>query len=273
MALTAQRQALRLLRAQSVEALNGVELLSPRSPGCPEVVRFVFLTKSGMLYFLPVHQQSLRLSQPDNFEDRQHARIHRQICCFSRASGVIVLVSGPSMVSVVFRLVRSWLFCRWLLVAVCLLRVSGWLRLAEVFAVGSSWSVLLSVVSGQGILCGPSERWGAGRLFHRAIRLQAVAVSCAHVSCSWVREPSGMGANAVDRKSTFSGVFNISARSCEPPLRKLTAESLDAPEHFSCLTVMLDCLCSEGVSSSSCSRKTKIMEIPYDAQERNWNAK
>ena len=34
-----------------------------------------------------------------------------QICCLSRASGVIVVVSGPSMVSVVFRLVRSWLFC------------------------------------------------------------------------------------------------------------------------------------------------------------------
>ena len=34
-----------------------------------------------------------------------------QICCLSRASGVIVIVSGPSMVSVVFRKVRSWLFC------------------------------------------------------------------------------------------------------------------------------------------------------------------
>ena len=34
-----------------------------------------------------------------------------QTCCLSRASGVIVVVSGPSMVSVVFRLVRSWLFC------------------------------------------------------------------------------------------------------------------------------------------------------------------
>ena len=42
-----------------------------------------------------------------------------QMCCLSRASGVIVVVSGPSVVSVVFRLVRSWLF-----------RNSGsWLRL------------------------------------------------------------------------------------------------------------------------------------------------
>ena len=34
-----------------------------------------------------------------------------QMCCLPRASGDIVVVSGRSMVSVVFRLVRSWLFC------------------------------------------------------------------------------------------------------------------------------------------------------------------
>ena len=33
---------------------------------------------------------------------------------------------------------------------------------------------------------------------------------------------SGMGANAVDRKSTFFGVFKISARPCQPPSRALT---------------------------------------------------
>ena len=44
--------------------------------------------------------------------------VRRQKCCLSRASGVIVVASGPSMVSVVFRLVRSWLFVQqWLLVA------------------------------------------------------------------------------------------------------------------------------------------------------------
>ena len=38
--------------------------------------------------------------------------VRRQMCCLSRASGVVVaVVSGPSMVSVVFRLVRSLLFC------------------------------------------------------------------------------------------------------------------------------------------------------------------
>ena len=43
--------------------------------------------------------------------------VWRQKCCLSRANGVIAVVSGPSMVSVVFRLVRSWFLQQWLLVA------------------------------------------------------------------------------------------------------------------------------------------------------------
>ena len=38
---------------------------------------------------------------------------------------------------------------------------------------------MLSVVSGRGILCGPFERQGAGRFFHRGIRLQVWRMSCA----------------------------------------------------------------------------------------------
>ena len=34
---------------------------------------------------------------------------------------------------------------------------------------------------------------------------------------------SGMGANAVDRKSTLCGVLKISARRCQPPLKALTS--------------------------------------------------
>ena len=37
--------------------------------------------------------------------------VWHQLCCLSRASDVMVVVSGPSMVSVVFRVVRSWSFC------------------------------------------------------------------------------------------------------------------------------------------------------------------
>ena len=57
---------------------------------------------------------------------------------------------------------------------VCLSHVSGWLTLVEVLAVVTT--------------C-PLERWSAGRLCHRGIRLQAAAASCAHVSCSGGREP------------------------------------------------------------------------------------
>ena len=42
---------------------------------------------------------------------RTRGRVRCQICCLSRSSDVIVVVSGPSMVSMVFRLVRSCLFC------------------------------------------------------------------------------------------------------------------------------------------------------------------
>ena len=56
-------------------------------------------------------------------------------------------------------------------------------------------------VLGRRILGGTLEGWGAGRVFHRGIRLQAAAASCAHVLCSGGRE--SVDANAVDKKSTF----------------------------------------------------------------------
>ena len=46
----------------------------------------------------------------------------------------------------------------------------------EVFA-AVPLGVLHSVVSGRGILCGPLERWGAGSLFHRGIRIQDARTS------------------------------------------------------------------------------------------------
>ena len=133
--------------------------------------------------FLPVRHQSLRLSQPNNITEREYARIH------SAASDMPVTCKWrygrfwPSMVSVGFRVVRSASDC------VCLSHVSGWLRLIEVFAkVPLGVSCFLSCRV-RGILCGPLERWGPFRLFHRGNRLQAAVASCAHVSCSGGREP------------------------------------------------------------------------------------
>ena len=72
---------------------------------------------------------------------------------------------------------------------VCLSHVSGCVTLDEVFAVVTTWSVLHSVVSCRGILCGPLERLCAGKLLRRGIRLQAAAASYAHSLFSGGREP------------------------------------------------------------------------------------
>ena len=70
-----------------------------------------------------------RVSHPLNVADGNMYDyiVRRQICCWSRASGVV-----PSTVSVVFRLVRSWAVA---FGCVSLSRVSDWLRLVELFAV------------------------------------------------------------------------------------------------------------------------------------------
>ena len=107
-------------------------------------------------------------------------------------SGVIVVISGPSRVSM-FRLVRSWLFCSsgfWL--RLFLSHVSGWLKLVEVFAavpLGVSCSLSCRV-----ILCGPSGRRQVVSSRHsettgrRVMRARLVF---------WKSGASGMGANAV----------------------------------------------------------------------------
>ena len=118
--------------------------------------------------------------------------VRRQICCLSRASGVIVVVSGRSMVSVVFRLVRPGLFCSsgfWL--RVCSSHVSGW-----------------QTSVGRGNCVVP---WGAGRLFPRGYRGRRVMRARL---VFWVSGASGMGAFALDMKSTFFVFFKISARPC-----------------------------------------------------------
>ena len=128
----------------------------------------------------------------------------RQICCLSRASGVIVVVSGHSIVSVVFRLVRCWLFCSrgfWLRLFVArfsLAEVCRGVRCSQ-----SSWSLLLSVVSGRGDTWWPGSTlgrkqvssWHSATSGRRVMRARLVF---------WRSGASGMGRH-------FCGVFEISA--------------------------------------------------------------
>ena len=84
------------------KALNGVEFLSPG-----KVVCFGFFDQQAVCCvsvfneFFPLHHQSLRLSQPNNCADRQHARIHHAVsdmmlvtrkgrygCCFWALHGL-----------------------------------------------------------------------------------------------------------------------------------------------------------------------------------------
>ena len=152
--------------------------------------QFVFCIKKWYVvvvfpFFLPVHHQSLRLSKPNVFADRQYARTH------PAASGVLFVTC-------------KWRYCCrfWALHG------------------GFTWSVLLSVVSGRGILCGPLERGGASRLCHRGIRLQAASASCAHVSCSGGREPMARVQMQLTGNRHFLGVLRnkraplLSAENC-----------------------------------------------------------
>ena len=120
----------------SVEARNGVELLLPGAPECPEVVCFgIFsIQKWYVVFVFPVNHRPLRLSQPNNFADRRYARIHRaasdmllvtckwRYCCrFWALHGVNGVPIGALLV----------VLQQWLLVSS---HVSGWLTSVEVFA-------------------------------------------------------------------------------------------------------------------------------------------
>ena len=155
-----------------MKALNGIELLLPGRGECPEVVCLCFFTKSGkwcffVCQFISIHcvcrnQTTLQIGSTHEYT------VRRQICCLSRARAVnLCRFWALHGLTVVFRLVRSWLFCNrgfWLRLFVA----RFWL--ADVVSgvrCSSTWGVLLSVVLGRELLSGPLERWGAGKLFHR----------------------------------------------------------------------------------------------------------
>ena len=112
---------------------------------------------------------------------------------------------------------------------VCSSHVSGWLTSVEVFAViPPGMSCFQSCWVGE-ILCGPSERWGAGRLLHPGIRIQAAPASCARL-VFWRSGASGTGAHSVYKKSTFFGVFTTSAALLSAVVKGLNILKIEARE-------------------------------------------
>ena len=138
--------------------------------------------------------------------------VRRQICCLSRASSVIVVVSGPSMVSVVFRPVRSWCSAAVAFGCVCLSHVYGWLTSVEVFA---AVPLVVSCFQSCRVRGYFVVRWNVGA--QAGCFIAVFGHKRRHVMRArlvfWRSGASGMGANAVDKKSTFWGVFKTS----DPP--------------------------------------------------------
>ena len=88
-------------------------------------------------------------------------------------------------------------------------------EIAEVFAVVSTWSVLLSAVLGWGILCGPSEWWAQACSSRRGVRLQAAAGSCTHARVLRVEQAVAQMLLSENRH-VFWCFQNKRNRSCSP---------------------------------------------------------
>ena len=113
-----------------------------KAPRWPEVVCFGLLIKKKMVCCVLVFCQFIInhcvccKHTTVQIGNAHEYTVRRRICCLSRASGVVVVVSWPSMVSMGFRLVRA-LGCSAAVAfgCVCLSHVAGWLTSVEVFAV------------------------------------------------------------------------------------------------------------------------------------------
>ena len=138
--------------------------------------------------------------------------VKSQICCLPRASGVSVVASGPTMVSVVLRSVRSWLFCN---SCVCWSHVSAWLTSVKVFpAVPLGVSCFLSCWVGGYFVARQNVGAQGGSSRHsdadgrRVMRVRLVF---------WRSGASGMGANAVGKEST---IWVFSKKACTAVSRR-----------------------------------------------------
>ena len=107
-----------LFRQGVVKALSGVELPLLGALGRPKVVCSGFFNQKDACcgFFICFCQFIINHCVCRNATTLQISNTHEhtvrgKICCSSRASGVVAVVSRPSMESGEFPLVRSWLFC------------------------------------------------------------------------------------------------------------------------------------------------------------------
>ena len=158
-----------------VKALNDVELIAVTG-GRPKVVLFGFDDQKKwyvvffFCWFIVNHgvcRRHTTLQIGTTHEDT----VRCQICCLSRASGLVVVGSGPSMHG-----------------------LSG-VPIGELLVVLQQWLLVASVRSTFLVGCGRLRcslqchlKCLASKLFHRNIQ-RTTAASYAHVSCSGGREP------------------------------------------------------------------------------------
>ena len=88
----------------------------------------MFFSKKRILFI--VNHSVCRRHTTLRIGNTREDTVRRHTCCLSRASGVMVVVSGPCIDSMVFRLARSW----WLCSSSFWLRPFVALTLVEVFA-------------------------------------------------------------------------------------------------------------------------------------------
>ena len=99
---------------------------------------------------------------------------------------------------------------------------------------------MFSVVWGRGRLCVPLQRWCAGKWFHRGIRAAGGRRVMRARLVFW-RSGASMGANAVDKNSTFCGFFFFfqNKRAPFPHEKNQLTLKLHSSEHSQTVSIMV----------------------------------
>ena len=193
----------------TVKSLHGLDLLLPGERRCAQkwyvscfldqkwhVVFVVFVSSSSSIAFVAATPRCRSAIRTNTSCGAGSVACHVQVACLLSFLGAPWSQWCPDWCALGCSAAVAF-------GCVCSSHTSGWLRFFEVFAVvplGVSCFLSYRVV-GHFLA---RENVGAGRLFHRGIRLHAAAASCAHVSSSGGREPVAWVQNAVDRDIDIS---------------------------------------------------------------------